>query len=141
MKKPRGRNGGRKRQTSLPLPLTRERAYELTEAIPLSAVFVADAVGYYFARFRRNNVARCVYIGAPIRVEEIERAHAIVRADLEAEQEAKLTAEIREMLVRHNWLIGSPPNTPGTKRVDPSRGANALGSLLVAPPRERQASR
>jgi len=133
---------GRKRQTTLPLPLTRERAYTLTEEIPLSAVLSPDTGGYFWASFRRNGASRRIYVGAPVRAEEIVQAHAIVRAELEAEQAAVLTPALRTMMERHMTLLGEPPaSLMQLKRTDPRSAANALRSLLVAPPRERQASR
>jgi len=123
------------------MPITRERAYELVEEIPLAALIVCDAGGYYWARFRRDGIAYNRYVGTPVRVEELEQARALVRAEIEVE-EATLTPETRRMIERHRLLMGEAPlSAPQLKRVDPRRGANALGSLLVAPPRERQASR
>jgi hypothetical protein len=122
----------------LPLPMTRDRAYELTETIPIRAKlqpFWMTTNGrrrgpYYKASFKVRGRSYSVHLGTEDAKRELEAAHALVRAELEAEA-AEVAPSVGDMIDRHRRLYGDDA-TPlaNLKRSAPARAANAPGARL-----------
>lgn len=119
----------------LPLPIARDRAYELAEIIPLEATYTRYFMttngrkrGPYFkASFVRGGRGYVIYVGNQERKHELEAAHALVRAELEAEA-AAVDPRVGDMLDRHARLYGnwSKP-IEALKRSTPARPGTAAG--------------
>jgi hypothetical protein len=128
---------------TLALPISRERAFELTEMYPIATKyrrFVVRRKGgttcgpYYKAFFVRHGRAYNVHLGGQDRKDELEAAHTLVRAELEAEA-AALPAAVAEMIRRHARLFGSDALLlENLKRKAPARVISAAGARLVNDP-------
>lgn len=140
------------RSLPLSLAMTRERAIEITSRVPLCSVFRpnfktvsgVEYGPYWWATFTREGIPQQEYVGLQAKRDEIEAAHAFVRAELEAAA-LKLPAETRELIALERRLFGEPPSLPSRERLkktDPERAASASGSLLGSShPSRREASR
>ena len=128
---------------SLALPISRERAYELTEVFPIACKFSSYSIKskgrvvrgpYYRAAFVRMGRTYDVHVGSQDRKDELDAAHALVRAELEVEA-AAVPAAIGEMLHRHAMLYGNAAiPIANLKRTTPARAANAAGVRLANVP-------
>jgi hypothetical protein len=131
----------RTRSLPLQLPVTRERAYEITEQIPISASFSPFSMKtngrtrgpYYRVYFRRNGRVHMFHLGNEERLCEVQAAHELVRAELEAEA-ATIDPRIGDMLARHAYLYGEI-KTPfaNLKRSTPARPGTAAGASATIP--------
>jgi len=133
----------------LALAMTRVRALEITERVPLCSIlqpiYRANGWGpYWEAFFMRDGIPCRVYVGNNAKRHELAQAHAFVRAELEAAA-SKLPPETRELISLERRLLGDPPLLPPRarmKKTDPERAASASGSLLGSShPSRREASR
>lgn len=138
----------------LSLPMTRERAIALTERVPLRSILAPaysvkgrgrEAVSrgpYWWAYFRRDGEHCRAYVGTAANRLELEQAHAMVRAEFEAEAR-KLAPETRALIDLENRLLGETPHLPPRlKKADPERAASTPGSMLGSShPSRREASR
>jgi hypothetical protein len=123
----------------LALPMTRELAYELTSTIPITTTFVSYTIKqaggrrvgpYYRASFRRNGRLFTVHVGNEDRKRELLAAHALVRAELEAEA-AAVDPRVGDMLDRQSRLYGDDSTAARTlKRTAPVRVSSAPGARL-----------
>lgn len=127
---------------SLALPISRERAYDLTETIPIACKFSSYSVkskgrtrGPYFkASFVRKGRTYDVHVGGQDRKDELDAAHALVRAELEAEA-AAVPAAVGDMLHRHAMLYGNASiPIENLKRTAPARVGSAAGARLANVP-------
>ena len=116
--------------------MTRERAYELTTAIPIAAKFkpyTIESKGrrrgpYYKAAFAMFGRSYVVHVGTEEAKRELVAAHALVRAELEAEA-STLDAHVGDMIDRHRRLYGDDAlPIANLKRTAPARAANAAGA-------------
>jgi hypothetical protein len=140
----------RLRSLPLALPMTIEQAIELTRRVPLRAVLSGEHKTisgvlygpYWWAFFRRNGVAHREYVGLESKRDELEAAHAMVRAEL-ARERAKLSPEALALFELEELLTGEHPVTKQSflKKTDPVR-RDAPGSVLgTTHPSRREAAR
>lgn len=129
--------------------MTRARAIELTERVPMRSVlqpiYRRNGLGpYWEAFFMRDGIPCKVYVGNNAKRHELMEAHACMRAELEASA-IKLAPETRQLIELERRMLGDPPLLPTSERMkktDPERAANTSGSLLGSShPSRREASR